>query len=324
MTDTAAGVARRDQVLQHLRTQHAPSDVTTIAHAVGAHPNTVRYHLDALCDRGQVSRTLATAERPGRPSYEYAAVLGMNPDGPRNYELLAKVLLAGLGSVEDPEEAAENAGRAWGAHIGNAADADTHPLTGLVNVLQAERFAPEVADSAHVVDLHHCPFLDLVESRSAAVCRVHLGLMRGYLEARNAPFTVDRLEPFAAPDFCRAHLSMGAPIMTDVTNLNDLAAEQLEAARASTPGRTARSLYGGRGHELRQNLLAIAAGRALGEHESPGDATLQVVIGRVRLTAGDESWELSAGDFIGIPPVRHNLEALEDSAVVLTVKITSA
>ena len=112
--------------------------------------------------------------------------------------------------------------------------------------------------------------------------------------------------------------------MNEVTNLTALAAEQLEVARAATPGRSARSLYGGRGHELRQNLLAITAGKALGEHESPGEATLQVVVGRVRLIAGEESWEMGAGDFMAIPPARHNLEALEDAAVVLSVKIASA
>jgi quercetin dioxygenase-like cupin family protein len=39
----------------------------------------------------------------------------------------------------------------------------------------------------------------------------------------------------------------------------------------------------------------------------------------VRLTAGDVSWEGSPGDLIVVPPERHTLEALEDSAVLLTV-----
>jgi hypothetical protein len=36
---------------------------------------------------------------------------------------------------------------------------------------------------------------------------VHLGLMRGVLDARNAPVTVDRLDAFARPDLCLAHLT---------------------------------------------------------------------------------------------------------------------
>ena len=41
--------------------------------------------------------------------------------------------------------------------------------------------------------------------------------------------------------------------------------------------------------------------------------------GKVRLDAGSDSWEGSAGDLLVIPPVRHSVHALEDSAVLLTV-----
>lgn len=36
--------------------------------------------------------------------------------------------------------------------------------------------------------------------------------------------------------------------------------------------------------------------RSLGEYESPGETTLQVLAGRVRLSAGDDSTEGAAGD----------------------------
>ena len=57
----------------------------------------------------------------------------------------------------------------------------------------------------------------------------------------------------------------------------------------------------------------------LGEHENPGEATVHVLHGRVRLRAGDTSWEGSAGDLLVVPDSRHDLEALEASAVLLTV-----
>jgi len=39
------------------------------------------------------------------------------------------------------------------------------------------------------------------------VCPIHLGLMRGAMEAWESPVTVDRLEAFAEPGLCVAHLA---------------------------------------------------------------------------------------------------------------------
>ena len=61
------------------------------------------------------------------------------------------------------------------------------------------------------------------------------------------------------------------------------------------------------------------AGRELSEHENPGEASLRVIGGRVRLSAGDDGWELGAGGHVRIPPRRHGLVALEDSVVLLTM-----
>jgi len=102
-------------------------------------------------------------------------------------------------------------------------------------------------------------------------------------------------------------------------SLTALAREHLESARAANSGRSAHTVYGGHEHALRQTLIALTAGNALDEHDSPGEATLQVLQGRVRVTNGEASWEGSAGDHIIIPRTRHGLAALEDSAVLLTV-----
>lgn len=103
------------------------------------------------------------------------------------------------------------------------------------------------------------------------------------------------------------------------TSLTALGEELLGQARSASSGRAARTVHGGQSHDLRQTVIALAQGRSLGEHESPGEATLQVLVGRVRLTAGDESWECSAGDHLVLPPHRHDLAALSDAVVLLTV-----
>ncbi|NPC98852.1 cupin domain-containing protein [Nocardioides sp. zg-DK7169] len=103
------------------------------------------------------------------------------------------------------------------------------------------------------------------------------------------------------------------------TSLTDLAETHLATAREASSGRSAATVFGGQEHDLRQTLIALAEGRALGEHEAPGEATLLVLRGRVRLHSGEESWEGAAGELLVVPQARHDLTALEDAAVLLTV-----
>jgi len=103
------------------------------------------------------------------------------------------------------------------------------------------------------------------------------------------------------------------------TSLDALVREHLDRARSAAAGRSAQTLYGGRGAVLRQTLLAMSAGTRLAEHENPGEATLQVLSGRVWLSTGADGWQGGAGDLLVVPRGRHALEALEDAAVLLTV-----
>ena len=102
-------------------------------------------------------------------------------------------------------------------------------------------------------------------------------------------------------------------------SLTRLCEEHLALARDAASGRSAVTVYGGQEHDLRQTLITLVAGAKLHDHESPGEATLQVLTGRVRLVAGDESWDANAGDHLVIPLARHGLEAVSDTAVLLTV-----
>jgi quercetin dioxygenase-like cupin family protein len=102
-------------------------------------------------------------------------------------------------------------------------------------------------------------------------------------------------------------------------SLEAIAREHAKRAAATSSGRSAETVYGGHEHALRQTVLALTAGSSLDEHESPGEATIQVLQGRIRLTAGEVAWEGRRGDLLVVPEVRHALQALENSVVLLTV-----
>ena len=102
-------------------------------------------------------------------------------------------------------------------------------------------------------------------------------------------------------------------------SLTALVRHHLATALAASSGRSAHTIYGGHEHVLRQTLIALRAGTSLDEHENPGEATVQVLHGRVTLVAGENRWNGSPGDLMFIPDSRHALDAVEDSVVLLTV-----
>lgn len=103
-------------------------------------------------------------------------------------------------------------------------------------------------------------------------------------------------------------------------DLHQLGRDLLGQAASENSGRAARTLP----HPvdgLRQTVIALRAGAELGEHESPGAASLLVVHGAVRLLAGEQSVELRTHQFSPVPDRRHSLTADEDSVVLLSVAV---
>jgi quercetin dioxygenase-like cupin family protein len=106
--------------------------------------------------------------------------------------------------------------------------------------------------------------------------------------------------------------------VTRKISLDATAREQLAAAHRSDAQRASTTVIGGHERVMRQTVVALVAGATMAEHDNPGEATLIVIDGRVRVDADGETWEARTGDLLEIPQSRHSLHALEDSAVLLT------
>lgn len=103
------------------------------------------------------------------------------------------------------------------------------------------------------------------------------------------------------------------------SSLTALARELLGAAKTKNSGRSSRTVFGGHERVLRQTVVALTAGSSLDEHDNPGEATVQVLSGRIALVSGGVTWEGSPGDHLVVPMARHSVDALEDSTFLLTV-----
>ncbi|MDN4522753.1 helix-turn-helix domain-containing protein [Mycolicibacterium austroafricanum] len=208
-------LGRRRDVLRTLKAAADPMSISAIAGALDVHPNTVRFHLERLVSDGQVEQVEPDRRRPGRPPLMFRAMPQMDRTGPRHYQLLAEILAMSLAADGDVTTRAQAGGHAWGRRLNvpvprrRQAGAE-EAIDRLVDVLDDLGFAPQRldVDGQQQIGLRHCPFLELAETQGRVVCGIHLGLMQGVLERQGAPVTVDRLEPFAQPDLCLAHLTL--------------------------------------------------------------------------------------------------------------------
>jgi predicted ArsR family transcriptional regulator len=204
----------RAEVLELLRAAGSPLGVQEIADRTGLHPNTARFHLDGLVEAGLATREPQARTTPGRPSMAYRATDSSGPAGGRRYRLLAEILTSLIaGTMPEPGEAAENAGREWGGYLTEEPPPYQRPgaseaVGKLTATLEELGFAPQaVADAGqYQVRLHQCPFREVAQQHQDIVCALHLGLMKGALARMRAPVTADRLEPFVEPSLCVAHL----------------------------------------------------------------------------------------------------------------------
>lgn len=221
MVGVASGT--RARVLAELRAADVPVMIGELAERMAVHPNTVRFHLRTLVDRGQAEYVAVDPQGQGRPPLRVRATTVMDPDGPREYRALAQALLGAFRASPDGAEQARRAGRQWGAGLigtslvgaslvaSDRAAAPTAPAGAaddariLTELLGELGFEPKNSGGGEIT-LHRCPFLELAEEGDRIVCEVHLGIMQGAMGAVGAATEVASLEPFVRPDCCLVRL----------------------------------------------------------------------------------------------------------------------
>jgi predicted ArsR family transcriptional regulator len=206
----------RVHILRVVQKAEAPLDARELGRRVGLHVNTVRSHLHLLAEAGLVSARREPRTRPGRPRLLYEATAEA-PDATAlaSYRLLAQILASSLaGSDGDPSARAEEAGRAWGAHLVGRPPPFTsisqeETIGHVVRLHEEHGFRPELrrTPSGHEIVLKRCPFQEAATTYQTVICPLHLGLVRGALTALGTGVEADWLKPFAEPGACVAHLT---------------------------------------------------------------------------------------------------------------------
>ncbi|MFN0070083.1 MAG: cupin domain-containing protein [Chloroflexota bacterium] len=108
------------------------------------------------------------------------------------------------------------------------------------------------------------------------------------------------------------------PAVLAVNFDSEIAALKSESAW-QTGGRNAKTLFK-EPADLRIVLMVLKSGAGLVEHSAPGPLTLQVMEGRVRVGIGGDRHEFKKGSMVVLEAKRtHDLEALDDSALLLTI-----
>jgi quercetin dioxygenase-like cupin family protein len=101
-------------------------------------------------------------------------------------------------------------------------------------------------------------------------------------------------------------------------SLAALADGLLGHALTASSRRSMRTIHGGPPHRLLQSVIALARGQRLYEHDNQGEVTVQVLRGRVRMVAGAEKTDASAGQLLIVPHARHTVVAVEDAVLLRT------
>ncbi|WP_291382831.1 helix-turn-helix domain-containing protein [Demequina sp.] len=206
---------RRRAVLECVQRAPEAVGVADVAALTHLHPNTARFHLDALAADELVARTVEPRTTRGRPRILYAATAEATAQ--RSYTLLAHMLAHVASSSGDGHSTPVTVGRSWGRTIvEHASDRGALSMDDAVDTLKQVfdevGFQPEVQTHGTEVALmlRHCPFREVATVYPDVVCGLHLGMLQGALAELGGVAVAESLDPLVTPHLCIARVRSAA------------------------------------------------------------------------------------------------------------------
>lgn len=236
----------REVIFDLVEAADEPMTIDGICRLTGLHANTVRTHLDVLHAAGRVTRRQSAARGPGRPPWAYAVAEGarsvratlaaklmLELDGAppelvreaaRRWAAAARLGLASPGvpdatdpDATEPDAAEPGSAEPVGPGAGPADDVDAatahrpaadpdeavHRAAAALTELGFDARVDAVGDR---IELRSCPYAALIADRPL-ICEIHAALLGELLAESGQPVTLRRLDIFARPGLCVAHLN---------------------------------------------------------------------------------------------------------------------
>lgn len=203
--------SRRRTVLECLQQAPDAVGVAEVAALTHLHPNTARFHLDALTADELAIRTTETRTTRGRPRVLYVA--HAEATAQRSYTLLAQILAHMVAAPGNAHSTAVTAGHSWGRKIVQGtslqgAISAAGAVDTLKQVFDDIGFQPEAETQGTTATLmlRHCPFREVATLYPDVVCGLHLGMLQGVLAELGGAAVAESLDPLVTPHLCVARV----------------------------------------------------------------------------------------------------------------------
>lgn len=223
MSTLASLSAPEHRILRALSSHPTPIKAEDVGRSLGLHPNTVREVLTELCDRGLVSRSRASAQGRGRPSWLYSAQVTVDPGQvATQFSNFAMAFAKNVASCPQLEQVAKKMGQTWAQEIISQARIPSHAHIDAVE--EAQRmdvhaakiqmffskmgFEARRGEQCGDIRLYRCPLStpDSSPEELMPLCQIHTEMVNSLISTLTNGHMRTETTPFAGPGYCQVRV----------------------------------------------------------------------------------------------------------------------